>query len=200
MRVAFNANRGGGGGIVALDLGSRSGWAMAPLAAVAAWPAGNADPKAWEDFRKAAGKQVLLGSNSLAGGTTDLGKHLSALDSLVSDLVTIHAPAALVWEAPLVSGSHSGGLAAIKAFGAHGLASLIAHRRQLAEGAMHVSTVKKAWTGDGRAKKPMMIQTARLHGFDTPKLDEHAADALAVLHTAITKHALRPMAQAANGG
>lgn len=42
-----------------------------------------------------------------------------------------------------------------------------------------VGTVKKHWTGNGRATKDSMMQQARARGYD-PK-DDNAADALAVL-------------------
>lgn len=45
-----------------------------------------------------------------------------------------------------------------------------------------VPTVKKHWTGSGRAKKPDMIAEARRRGF-RPDTD-NAADALAILHWA----------------
>jgi Holliday junction resolvasome RuvABC endonuclease subunit len=42
-----------------------------------------------------------------------------------------------------------------------------------------VGAIKKSWTGNGAAKKDLMIQTARDHGF-TP-IDDNEADALALL-------------------
>lgn len=48
---------------------------------------------------------------------------------------------------------------------------------------VNLATVKKHWTGSGRAKKPDMIAEARRRGF-RPDTD-NAADALAILHWAI---------------
>lgn len=48
-----------------------------------------------------------------------------------------------------------------------------------------VPTVKKHWTGSGRAKKPDMIAEARRRGF-RPDTD-NAADALAILHWATAR-------------
>lgn len=48
-----------------------------------------------------------------------------------------------------------------------------------------VPTVKKCWTGHGHAKKQEMISEARRRGFRPT--DDNAADALAILHYAISK-------------
>lgn len=42
-----------------------------------------------------------------------------------------------------------------------------------------VGTIKKSWTGSGSASKEMMVQTAKDHGF-TP-IDDNEADAIALL-------------------
>lgn len=44
------------------------------------------------------------------------------------------------------------------------------------------NSVKKWWTGDGRAKKEQMIGECRRRGFDVD--DDNAADAIAILHYA----------------
>jgi len=46
-----------------------------------------------------------------------------------------------------------------------------------------VSTIKKFWTGSGKASKELMVETAREKGFN-PR-DDNEADALALLHLAI---------------
>lgn len=48
-----------------------------------------------------------------------------------------------------------------------------------------VGTIKKFWTGKGNADKATMIEMARMHGF-RPK-DDNEADALALLHLKLTK-------------
>ncbi|VVE59509.1 hypothetical protein PIN31009_05562 [Pandoraea iniqua] len=52
-----------------------------------------------------------------------------------------------------------------------------------------VGQVKKAWTGAGNAKKPDMIAAAQARGF-RPK-DDNEADALAILSLAITRENAR---------
>lgn len=42
------------------------------------------------------------------------------------------------------------------------------------------STVKRFWTGKGNARKPVMVERARVCGF--PVLDDNAADAVAIWH------------------
>ena len=46
-----------------------------------------------------------------------------------------------------------------------------------------VSTIKKFWTGSGKANKDKMVDTARKKGFNPA--DDNEADALALLHLAI---------------
>ncbi len=48
-----------------------------------------------------------------------------------------------------------------------------------------VGTIKKFWTGKGNADKATMIEMARMHGFN-PK-DDNEADALALLHLKLAK-------------
>jgi len=48
-----------------------------------------------------------------------------------------------------------------------------------------VGTIKKHWTGNGNASKDMMIGKARERGFDP--CDDNEADALAILHWGFTE-------------
>lgn len=48
-----------------------------------------------------------------------------------------------------------------------------------------VGSVKKAWTGNGSARKPLMIAEARHRGFKVAEEEDDTADALAILHLAI---------------
>ena len=49
-----------------------------------------------------------------------------------------------------------------------------------------VGSVKKAWTGNGSARKPLMIAEARQRGFKVGEDEDDTADALAILHLAMT--------------
>ncbi len=52
---------------------------------------------------------------------------------------------------------------------------------------LHVATIKKFWTGSGRADKAKMVAVAREMGFDLSPRDHNAADALAVLHLGLER-------------
>lgn len=52
-----------------------------------------------------------------------------------------------------------------------------------------VGVIKKAWTGNGSAKKDLMIEAAKQHGFDP--IDDNHADALAIMAMACA-HQRRP--------
>ena len=60
------------------------------------------------------------------------------------------------------------------------------HHR-IAYAGLPVATIKKFWTGSGRADKPQMVATAREMGFDLCPRDHNAADALAVLHLGLER-------------
>lgn len=62
-----------------------------------------------------------------------------------------------------------------------------AHKRNIECVGVGVGTIKKFWTGNGRADKQMMIAEANKRGFDTD--NDNQADALALLHYVIEKPA-----------
>lgn len=62
---------------------------------------------------------------------------------------------------------------------------MFCEHHQLCYNGFHVGTIKKAWTGNGAAKKPDMIARCRALGF-APGSDNEA-DAIALLHLALDR-------------
>ena len=56
-----------------------------------------------------------------------------------------------------------------------------------------VGTIKKSWTGNGGAGKPLMIKIAQAKGFNP--VDDNEADALALLHWMFDNEPTRPTDQ-----
>lgn len=52
---------------------------------------------------------------------------------------------------------------------------------------LHVSSIKKSWTGSGKSKKGAMMKAAWKKGYNVK--DDNQADALAILHMAIDEYA-----------
>jgi Holliday junction resolvasome RuvABC endonuclease subunit len=71
---------------------------------------------------------------------------------------------------------YGGLLATLQAFGEH---------HQIAYDGFAVTTIKKRWTGSGKADKAMMVNQCKALGF-TPK-DHNEADAIALLHVALDR-------------
>lgn len=149
------------GNFLALDLASRCGWA------------------------------VRLRDGTVFHGTEDFrprenwtpGQRWTRFRSWLAALVVRHQITDIAYEVVMQGQGHSSVAAGDVYGGFKCLVELAADSHNLNLHPFHVSTVKKFWTGDGRAKKPQMIATARERGF-VPK-DDNAADALAVLHLAL---------------
>ena len=73
--------------------------------------------------------------------------------------------------------------------GFRALVEMVADNHNVALSCVSVPTVKKHFTGSGRADKAAMIVEARRRGFRP--VDDNAADALAVLHWAIAQETQR---------
>ena len=164
------------GGILALDLATVVGWAYCgpnfrPVTALEAKAAGRTYD---------LGGEITSGSHLVAPPGVALGQFLDRFDLWLADMLIVNAPDYLVFEAPIhVAGSTSIETAR-RLMSMAGLTELIAHRREIPiVREVNVMSIKKHWTGNGRAKKPEMIEAARARGF-TPR-DDNEADALAVL-------------------
>lgn len=69
--------------------------------------------------------------------------------------------------------------------GFRALTEMVADSHSCDLSSVSVPTIKKHWTGSGRADKAAMIAEAKRRGFKPT--DDNAADALAILHYAISK-------------
>lgn len=150
--------------ILALDLGTTTGWAYRP------------------PYQVSGG--ILSGTWSLKPGKYDGAgmrgvKFMGYLDELhrASPLKQI------VFEAVR---RHIGTDAAHVYGGLMGVLQTWGELNRVPYDGIAVGTVKKGWTGRGNASKQEMIDEARKRGFD-PKTDDEA-DALAILHQVLAKH------------
>lgn len=163
------------GGLLALDLATVVGWATCPL---------DYRPRTPLEVRHlgpAAG--VFHGSWRVAPVGTPLAPFLDRFATGLDNMIALHAPSILVFEAPIMHAGHTSIDTARRLMGMACVTELIAYRRQIATvRECNVATVKKHWTGSGRAEKADMIRAARERGFE-PK-DDNAADALALMDLA----------------
>lgn len=148
------------GGALALDIAWMTGWAHVS-------PSGD----------------VRHGSQAIGlreSGNLDFHEHLFGF---VADMMLVMKPALVVYEAPLVG--PAGQDRALRLIGAAAVAALAARRYGAkAVFAAHNNTVKKFFTGNGRAEKRDTIAACRARGWE-PK-DDNSADALALLSYALS--------------
>lgn len=79
------------------------------------------------------------------------------------------------------------GLHAARAYcGYVAVLNMYAYKRGIPCSGVGVGTIKKFWTGNGRADKQQMVDEARSRGFDDVDNDNEA-DALALLHYVMAK-------------
>jgi hypothetical protein len=147
------------GTILALDLGTTTGWALR----------GNVG-------------QIVSGTVSFRPSRYDGGgmryvRFRAWLDQLADDAGAI---AAIHYEEVR---SHAGTDAAHIYGGLLATLTAWAEQRSVPHQGAPVGTVKKHATGKGNAGKPAMIAAARARGFDPT--DDNEADALAILHWAL---------------
>lgn len=159
------------GGLLALDLASTVGWAACALdyRPVAPIEAGREKP---------AG--VFSGAWRVAPAGTPLAPFLDRFATGLDNMMALHKPSIVVFEAPILHAGHTSVDTARKLMGMACITELIAYRRQIPTvRECNVSQVKKHWSGNGHAKKDAMIAAARERGFE-PK-DDNEADALALM-------------------
>lgn len=152
------------GTIMALDLGGVTGWAIAR-----------------------PGAAPRHGSFRIPGEQGDAA-YFDRFGNWLADMITVNAPRLLVYEAPIITGSHTHFKTAFRLIGLAVITLMISHRREVprVEPANN-ATVKKHVLGNGRADKIQMIEEMRRRGWD-PR-DEHAADAIGVMLWAEAKFA-----------
>lgn len=116
----------------------------------------------------------------------DIGRFLLALENWLNDMISIHKPDTVIFEAPLLlSNGKTNITTARKLMCLAGLTELFCSKHKLNAAECHVGTIKKYFTGNGSAKKPQMIAQAKALGFDAK--DDNEADALAIYFYSMNK-------------
>lgn len=162
-----------GGGILALDPATRTGWAWASLDAITTWSfmaaAGLPFPP-----RPVADLAIKHGSVSFVGAA-----HANFWRWLNKKLDE-YEPGVVAIERPFV-GRHFGNVEVL--FGLQAIARLACDLRGVAIVGTSPQAIKAHVTGTKKASKDMMVSWARARGFKAA--DHNAADALALLDWAV---------------
>ena len=151
------------GTLLALDLGTCSGWACA-----------------------VPGCEPVYGHVWLPSDRGD-GAFFNRFRQWLLDHITVHAPRLIVYEAPLITASATHIKTAMRLIGLAAHTIECAYAREVRAEPANNATVKKFVTDNGRAKKPAVMDAIRDMGW-TPEND-NVADALAVLLWAKSKWA-----------
>lgn len=144
--------------ILAIDIGTQLGWALTKR--------DGSIHSGSEGFQPA--KRGGHGGKFLAFMT-----HLNEVRNSHGDLHAVYFEDVKRHQGVLAAHAFGGFLAILQAW---------CHINRVPMYGVGVGVVKKAWTGNGAAKKEMMIASAKQHGF-TPA-DDNEADALAILSLA----------------
>lgn len=151
------------GGMLCLDLGTKTGWASAM-----------------------PGEAPSHSHIRLPNDRGD-GAFFSAFRCFLLDMVTVTAPRLIVYEAPLITSGMTHVQTVFRLFGLAAHTVEIAHISEVRCEPANNATVKKFLTDNGRAKKPEVMDAIRARGWEPD--DENEADALAVLLWAESKWA-----------
>ena len=151
------------GGILALDLGTCSGYAYA-------FPGG--DP--------------VYGSVRLPADRGD-GAFFNRFRQWLLDQITVMQPRLLVYEAPLITGGKTSLQTVFRLFGLATHTVEIAYARELKIEPANNATVKKHVAGFGHAKKFEVADVIRSYGWEPD--NDNVSDALAILLWAESKFA-----------
>lgn len=153
--------------ILALDMGNHCGWAL----------------------RRRDGR-VLHGTEDFTPRASwTPGQRWQRFRSWLAGLIVDHGVNAIAYEQVLQGGwaggksGHRSGAAGDIYGGFKAMVEVAADAHRLELHPANVSTVKKHFTGNGRAKKEDMISQAKIRGFRVSTSDE--ADALGILHWAV---------------
>ena len=180
------------GGLLALDLAKVTGWAYAEPGARPAPPPLECASRG-ADGRSPDRETTCHTSDRHVSGAERLGfvgcetdAAFRALDRLLSDLVTLHAPSVAVFEAPWVGGNtHQN--TAYMLFGLAAVSELVLAKREVRCFRMNNAGVRKHFIGVGRGTrkdlKRRTLQRCAEIGWK-PK-DDNEADALALLDAAL---------------
>jgi Holliday junction resolvasome RuvABC endonuclease subunit len=168
------------GGILSLDLATTIGWAVCTPEYVHAWSPGLVIPDG-----SATQYGLLNGYKDLRLYGSDLGAKLDAFILWLDEMIKVHDPRVLVFEAPFVqttAGKVNLNTARLL-MSMSGIAEALASRHGLKSFECNVTRVKEQACGTKNAQKPEITKAARDKGWG-PK-DENAADALWALDATI---------------
>lgn len=149
--------------ILALDLGTSLGWACG---------APDGEPR--------------YGTKVLPSTGEDIGRFAYAYNEWLLDMLTLESPGLVVFEAPVLTGKTSLATAR-KLYGLAWHTEFLCSIRQVRCMEHHLQSVKKFFSGNGRAEKPEMMAAARRQGWDPKSYD--AADALGLWACAVHEKA-----------
>lgn len=150
--------------ILALDLGTKTGYALRR-----------------RDGRIIHGTEDFTPRSSWAPGQKWL-----RFRSWLSSLIATHQVTQIAFED--VRRHPLGQVLAAHAYGGfRAMLEMVADQHRVTLDTVGVGQIKKHWTGNGTAKKPEMIDQAKLRGFRVT--DDNEADGLAILHWALAKEA-----------
>lgn len=149
--------------ILALDLATRLGWACG-----------------------APDSEPTYGTKVLPSTGEDIGRFAYAYNEWLTDTLTLEDPALVVFEAPILAGKTTPSTAR-KLMGLAWHTEFVCNIRGVRYMEHHLQSVKKFFTGNGRAEKHEMIAAAERQGWH-PK-DDNAADALGLWACAVHEKA-----------
>ncbi|KXJ56563.1 MAG: hypothetical protein AXW12_00590 [Thalassospira sp. Nap_22] len=161
------------GGILALDLATTTGFAIASPEYIRSWSPGLVIP---EGQRTKYG--LTCGTVTMAQFGSDRPAKLAFFHQWLTNQITVFGIRMIVYEAPLVRNQKTARLT----FGLSAIAEACASRVNARIDEAHVSDVKIQATGKGRAEKPEMVAAANARGWDV--IDHNIADALWLLDLA----------------
>lgn len=141
------------GSILSLDLATSTGWAC-----------GKPDD------------EPRFGTFKLPSTGEDIGRFLVKFEDWLNDMITVEAPGLVVFEAPILRRGGGNPVVARKLMGLANSVETICYRRDVRCRQAHLATVKKSFTGSGRAEKADMIAMARRWGWGVR--NDNEADAL----------------------
>lgn len=175
------------GGLLALDLATKTGWAWGLVPATP--PATALEAAISKPPQPESGVYKVTGDG--------VGAFLADFERWLSDQIDRLQPSGLIYEAPILPNTTSFETA-LKLMSLAGITAKIAHERRIAW-VRHAqpASVKKHFTGSGKAKKEHMEAACRRRGW-LPQDDNHA-DAMALLSFGCTlAHAERARARASS--
>ena len=164
------------GGILALDIATKTGWAYACPVALSSWPQ-LLHKGCLEKFH------VKRGHFDLGGGMP-VGYFIRTFGRRLNTLIQEHGPDQIWIESPMIVGAPTSEKARRQLIGAAAHVEAACWQRITFREAK-VNTIRKYFCGSGRAQKPEVKALCERYGIPAKTLDE--ADALALLCYAAEK-------------